>query len=210
MAAFKDLTGQRFGRLVVIAIADRVDGQRRWLCRCDCGVEKLAVGDRLRGGILRSCGCSRALALITHGHCRTGRVTKEYRIWCAMIGRCSNPTDAHWSRYGGRGISVCQRWRESFAAFLEDIGPRPSPKHTLDRTDNNGNYEPGNCRWATRREQALNRENTVRVTLNGKVVTLAEACESAGIHINTVRGRISRGWDVQRAVTERVLEGGRS
>lgn len=128
----------------------------------------------------------------THGLSRIGgEKTPEYRAWQAMISRCERPANKSFSDYGGRGIAVCARWRESFAAFLEDMGTRPSPKHSLDRhPDNNGNYEPGNCRWATAEEQQLNRRDTIRI--GGRL--LREAANAAGLNFITVKGRIYRGW----------------
>lgn len=157
-----DLTGQRFGRLEVVAFA-RVNRSRNacWLCRCDCGKERVVSGHELRRGRTSSCGCWRSavkiLLNLKHGHKRAGSETPEYRAWHSMISRCTNPKLEAWKYYGGRGITVCDRWKNSFEAFLADMGPRPSPNLSIDRFPNNdGNYEPGNCRWATRSEQRAN------------------------------------------------------
>jgi hypothetical protein len=156
-----DLTGQRFSLLIVVGRADSYRhpdgrcGEARWLCRCHCGAESIVAGSRLRRGTTRSCGCRRALApldRITHGMSRE----PEYRSWRAMHQRCSEPRRINWAYYGGRGIRVCSRWA-SFRTFLEDVGRKPSPAHSLDRIDNAGHYEPGNVRWATPSEQARNR-----------------------------------------------------
>jgi hypothetical protein len=154
---FIDLTGKRFGLLVAIEYL----GRARWRCRCDCGQETRSNGAHLRHGFSRSCGCTRAKAAgqaaaracTTHGASKT----PEFSIWTDMLRRCSDPRRPEFKHYGGRGITVCDRWRESFANFLADMGPRPSPGLTLDRRDNDGNYEPGNCRWATVLEQNRNR-----------------------------------------------------
>lgn len=163
--------GRRFGKLVVVAEAEpwtrynkseqRVKNERRVLVRCDCGNEKVVHIRNLRAGQTKGCGCGQVEVMkkrvgednpvFKHG--RSG--TPIYSVWSGMIGRCENSKSANWSLYGGRGITVCARWRESFANFLEDMGERPEGK-TLDRIDNDGNYEPDNCRWATAAEQRFN------------------------------------------------------
>ncbi len=165
-----NISGQRYGRLLVLNLAERRKKMGYWLCRCDCGTEKIVAYSSLYNGSTKSCGCllrevSAAKLRQTntiHGH-TTGKVpSREYVSWQAMIARCENPKAKRYERYGGRGITVCQRWRESFAAFLADVGPRP-PGTTLDRyPDNDGNYEPGNCRWATPKQQASTRSNRRR------------------------------------------------
>ena len=150
-----DLTGKRFGRLFVLSYSHTVKpGYAYWLCRCDCGTLRSVVACNLSRGITKSCGCLRASPL-SHGHTSGGRHTPTYRSWYAMIQRCTNPRNHKYRDYGGRGISVCKRWR-SFENFLADMGERPAGL-TLDRRDNDGSYEPGNCRWATSHEQARNK-----------------------------------------------------
>lgn len=158
-----DLTGQTFGRLTVTGRAkSRPGGEARWHCACGCGGSATANGSDLRRGHTTSCGCvmkqiNRA-AKTTHG----GRGMPEYEIWCSMIKRCENPNHHAYARYGGRGIAVCPGWRADFAVFLRDVGHRPNPELSLDRLDNDGNYEPGNVRWATAKEQAANRRKPAR------------------------------------------------
>jgi len=164
---FKDITGQRFGRLLVKhCVGSDKKHQALWVCSCDCGNAFIACGFRLRSGIVKSCGCLRrevsaARARITsrtHGHALKDNHTPEYDVWASMIYRCTNPNHPAWKYYGGRGISVCERWRHSFENFLSDMGFRPTDKHSIDRFPNNdGNYERSNCRWATMKEQAANR-----------------------------------------------------
>lgn len=122
-----------------------------------------------------------------------------------MVARCTNNRRKEWPRYGGRGVRVCERWLESFGAFLADVGLRPSTKHSLDRIDNDGNYEPGNCRWATATAQHRNRRDNYRITYRGQTYTRDEWSERTGIHRDTLRGRLRRGWTVEAALTRPVM-----
>jgi hypothetical protein len=158
MPALVDITSERFGRLVVVDRAGSQSGHSTWLCRCDCGRRKPILGESLRRGLTQSCGCLQRewAAKGTHGHTRNRTGTKTYRAWQSAKDRCFNPRCEDYPNYGGRGIRMCDRWRNDYAAFLADMGESP-PGLTLDRIDNDGDYEPGNCRWATLLEQARNK-----------------------------------------------------
>lgn len=138
-----------------------------------------------------------------HFQARNGQQTPEYMTWAHMIKRCENQTYHGFANYGGRGIKVCERWRASFLAFFEDMGLRPSAKHSLDRKDVNGDYTPDNCRWASAKEQGRNRRNNRILTIAGESVTLAEAAERFGVNRGTIKGRLARGWTPEMAVDGR-------
>ncbi len=158
MTAMVDMTGRRFGRLTVIERDHSASGGPAWCCLCDCGNAASVRGKDLRRGMTESCGCLQrersASAHRTHGEGRNGHRSAEYQIWAGMLSRCLYAGDTNFAKYGARGITVCDRWR--YACFLADMGRRPTPKHSIDRIENNGNYEPGNCRWATASEQMRN------------------------------------------------------
>ncbi len=195
---FIDLTGRRFGRLIVISLAPkRSPKTSHWNVRCNCGKEFVTWGGSLASGETQSCGCLKVetagLQSLKHG-CASGDVTPEYKTWAGIKRRCYNVKTKDYQRYGGRGIKVCDRWLESFENFLEDMGQRPSDQHSIDRhPDNNGNYEPGNCRWATIEEQARNRRSTKLITLWGFTGTQGQIVERFGISAATLRGRVNRG-----------------
>lgn len=206
--AAKDISGQRYGRLLALGpshVKKFPSGANhvQWLCRCDCGAEKVISIAKLTTGNTRSCGClqqeSRLACIGTPTHGRHG--TPEYEAWHSMLQRCQNPAAQNYRQYGGRGIGVFEEWQD-FDAFFRYVGLRPSQHHSLDRyPDNDGNYEPGNVRWATGSEQQRNRRNNYLVTAFGRTEPLVCFVENER-HFNLARSRIARGWDAERAISE--------
>lgn len=198
MGAIQEVNGQRFGRLVVIEYVPF--GKRR--CRCDCGKEIVVMLSCLRNGNTKSCGCLSADATRERSTIHGMKKVPEYGVWQGMKDRCGNTHHKDYGRYGGRGIIVCERWAWSFAAFFEDMGERPTPKHMIERRENDGHYCKDNCYWATPIEQARNKSTNHLVPVNGRMVTLAEAEELTGIPQSTIRQRINlMGWTPEKAVS---------
>lgn len=209
MPKFIDLTGQMFNRWTVLERApDKAHGVGRWLCRCKCGSERAVYASLLKNSGSRSCGCHKAevLAAGRHGHTKRGWKSRTYLAWGGLIGRCTNPRNPKYPRYGARGITVCERWRSDFVNFLADMGECP-PALTIDRINNDGNYEPGNCRWATRKEQQNNRSACHYLTLNGETLTVTEWTVRLGICHNTILDRIEKDWPIERVLSSRRFNG---
>lgn len=199
---FQDLTGLVYGRLLVSEFSHASSGKMYWLCVCSCGRSAVVVAGNLRSGHARSCGCLQREARAsvgkenrTHGKHRT----PEYRTWAAMLHRCTNPNANNYRDYGGRGISVCESWKR-FENFYAYMGPRPSPKHSIDRIDNDGNYEPGNCRWASNRQQNRNTRSNVCLSHQGKTQCIAAWAEELDAPVQTIFSRVKRGWSIGRIV----------
>jgi len=196
--------GEPYGRLTVVAEVDRrISGgqsKRQFLCRCKCGNTIVAQLTHLRTGHTVSCGCHRKSRLgkenRTHG--RAG--SRLYRVWSDMKSRCYTPSSTGYPFYGGRGITVCARWRKSFEAFVKDMGDCP-PRMTIDRIDTTGNYTPKNCRWVTIAQQQRNRRNNRLVTHDGRTQCLAAWAEETGLPQSTLNNRLRLGWTVERALT---------
>lgn len=169
-----DLTGTRYGRLVVVEF-DKTDnrGIAFWKCRCDCGNVISITSASVRYGLSKSCGClAKELTSVRSRRHGEARLTKEYRAWAGLKARCYTPSDQRYNCYGALGIIVCDRWRNSYGNFLQDMGRAPTAAHSIDRLDVTGNYEPSNCRWATDSEQANNKRNTVWIEHDGKRLSL--------------------------------------
>lgn len=192
-----EITGMRFGKLVAQHRVAVKEGRWMWLLLCDCGAEVIAAASEVKRGNSTQCkSCRRnsiAKTLTIHGHSGTKGQSPEYRTWREIKRRCCNFRNKAYARYGGRGIKVCERWLHSFENFFADMGPRP-PCHSIDRINNDGNYEPGNCRWATILEQNRNKSTTRRILIGGQSILLVDAAKEAGVNYKTALWRASHGW----------------
>ena len=197
-----DLTGNRYGRLVVLHrhFENTKLGFPIWVCSCSCGNNTLVQGNHLRSGATKSCGClHREIATqMNTSHGKT--YSSEYRIWSGIKTRCCNKENPAYPYYGGRGITICDEWQDSFEAFYRDMGPRPSSDHSIDRKDNDKGYSKENCRWATRKEQANNRRNGILYEFDGERKTLAEWCDELGLCYNTTYYLLSKKISFEDAV----------
>ena len=205
-----DLTGKKFHRWTVIRRAEdraKYPGRPRWLCKCECGTEKVIGSQSIREGVSQSCGCwnievHRQVCIArntTHG--RSGKDNWTYRAWTSMRQRCLNTKYPKYRHWGGRGIKICSRW-DDYTLFVDDMGECP-PGLSLERKNSDGHYEPENCIWATQKQQQNNRRNNRRIEFNGENLTLMQWSARLGVHRETIAKRIGRlGWSIERALTE--------
>lgn len=203
---FINRTGNKYGRLTALEVVPKARGVKRlyWACRCDCGNMVNVCSSKLSDGHTQSCGCLQkeraSLAKTTHGASSSKGCIPEYGVWLNMKARCAYKSTHSYKYYGARGISVCERWMK-FENFLEDMGRRPSPSHSIDRLDSNGNYEPDNCKWSDDFEQNNNRSNNRRLTYDGKTMNLFQWAREVGINPKRIHARLVAGWSVARALT---------
>jgi hypothetical protein len=200
------MLGETFGQLTVVAAAAPQGNKKLWVVQCACGSAKRNVYQyNLTSGKSKSCGCTRgeaaAKAVRTHGASRT----PEHMVWGTLIQRCTNPNSRKYKSYGGRGLTVCDEWKE-FSNFIRDMGPRPSPKHSIDRIDNNKGYFPSNCRWATCEQQAGNTRRNIIISHGGETLCLSAWCRKLGLVYETVKSRIRRGVDPLTAMNLTCLD----
>ncbi|MEI6296219.1 MAG: hypothetical protein WCO84_01055 [bacterium] len=206
MGAFIDLTGKKFERLTVIRRVENKNNKIMWLCNCVCGKTKIINSHDLRSEHTRSCGCihSESIRMLKTTHGLTN--TRLNSIWCSMLTRCSNINSKSYDNYGGRGITICNEWKTDFLVFYNwAMENNYSQDLTLDRIDNNGNYEPENCRWATTEQQMNNTRHNVFLELDGKKMTVAQWSKYLGINVYTLWSRIKSGWNVQDIINCPVL-----
>jgi hypothetical protein len=201
-----NLAGQTFGKLTVTSFADKdKNGNSRWNCLCSCGEVKVIWASALTRGLTQSCGCHRKEATRTRRttHGKSGAKDATYSVWASMLKRCNNPNSASFSRYGGRGIRVCERWAD-FAAFLSDMGPKPVG-YSIERVDNDLGYAPDNCVWVPRAAQARNKSNNRKITVGPRTMLLVDWAAETGISGATIANRIDKlGWGPEKAVTTPV------
>lgn len=197
---FRDRTGDQYGRLTVIGLSTRLERRsngiynRFWNCLCDCGNTVEVCSGNLPSGHTQSCGCFKA-ERIHEGTYKHGLIhTSEYWAWSSMRRRCYDTNDKGYKNYGARGITVCDRWIESFENFISDMGMKPSPKHSVERKNNDSGYSPENCIWGTRAQQNSNRRNTRKLEHDGKNLTLMEWSQITGIKYFTLVRRVNKGW----------------
>lgn len=205
-----DLRGERFGKLTVVeAVGKAKNGATLWRCKCDCGKESIVQGGNLRNGHTASCGCYKAEFckenFTTHGL----EHTRIYQTWVNMLARCFDDKNISYTRYGGRGITVCNEWKDDVQSFYEwSLANGYRDDLTIDRIDANGNYEPNNCRWITIKEQANNRRSNILVTYNGKTQTMKQWACDVGIPYQVVWQRMQKlGWSAEKALTKPVKKG---
>ena len=208
MAERIDITGNKYGRLTVLGFSHSKNRKSYWLCRCTCGKEKVIYGNSLKSGDTTSCGClgkeHRIESITKHGM----KNTRLYRVWGNMLARCYIESSSRYYRYGARGITVCEEWRNDFTTFYEwAMANGYADDLTIDRIDTNGNYEPSNCRWATRKEQMNNYSGNIYLEYNGVRKTVAEWAEETGLNVGTIRSRLKRGWSAEKTLTEKPYIG---
>ncbi len=200
-----DLLHRRFGKLTVIEDAGTTTGSHKrakWVCQCDCGRTVTMLGQSLTAGLTVSCGCHKAQQLAERATTHGQSTTPEYRTWIGMIVRCENPNHTKYHHYGGKGIRVCPKWRESFPAFLADLGHKPTKKHTLERRDGGKDYTPENCYWATRVQQNNNTTRNRLITWRGENHTLADWARIMRLPRTVVTNRLYHHWSIERALTK--------
>lgn len=201
----KDLTGRVFGLLTVLRYAG--EGPHKaalWVCKCDCGNEHVTLGTTLTRGHIRSCGCYRRHNMRRVATSHGMASSSEYGIWLGVKKRTGDKNNPAFARYGGRGITMCDRWRDSFEIFYKDMGARPTNRHTLERKDNSMGYAPENCEWATYKTQARNRRSNKRIEFRGETLVAVQWAERYGMSDQVLCRRLKKGMSIENALTAPV------
>lgn len=201
MATYIDLSGKKIGALTIFKRAGSApSGEALWECQCDCGIACIKTSSSIKENHEPSCGCLKGFkiskCMVRHGRTRS----PEYVSWCGMKARCLNSNEPGFHRYGGRGIQICERWKNSFENFLTDMGEKPSPSHSIDRIDVDGNYEPSNCRWATKTEQSRNQRSNRLIEYNGSMIHISVLAKQACVSRPVFCRRINNGWTVEESL----------
>ena len=202
---FKNLLNKKFGKLTVVSLDHLGKGGAFWLCECECGHHKVVRGSHLTAGDVKSCGCLRKEVLdsTTHGM----SYSRLYNSWASIKKRCLLVTNKSYKSYGGRGITICDEWKESFEAFRDwALANGYDDTLTIDRIDNDGNYEPSNCRWVNAKTQARNRITNTLITFNGKTRCVSEWAEMKGMSNGALLERLRKGWSIERALTQKIRQ----
>ena len=208
-----DISNKKFGKLLAVKRCTNMSGKTAWECKCDCGNITFVTTSNLTCNRIRSCGCLKIKQLLERSTTHNQRHTVLYSVWRGLRQRCNNPKHASYHNYGGRGITVCEEWDKSFQAFYDwsyangystENQKDEKLKLTIDRIDNNGNYEPSNCRWVDRKTQTRNMRTTRFITFNGQNKSVSEWCEIYGIKLHTFNTRIRNGWSIEEALTKPI------
>ena len=208
-----DISNKKFGKLLAVKRCTNMSGKTAWECKCDCGNITFVTTSNLTCNRIRSCGCLKIKQLLERSTTHNQRHTVLYSVWRGLRQRCNNPKHASYHNYGGRGITVCEEWDKSFQAFYDwsyangystENQKDEKLKLTIDRIDNNGNYEPSNCRWVDRKTQTRNMRTTRFITFNGQNKSVSEWCEIYGIKLQTFNTRIRNGWSIEEALTKPI------
>lgn len=204
MPRFNDLTGKQFSNLTVLSPVGVRNGRHYFQCLCACGKMVEVPGSGLSNGHNKSCGCLRTerISKIKFSHGDAGK--PEYMIFQSIMARCTNPNNAAFDNYGGRGIKVCDQWLNNYTNFISDMGKRPSPSHSIDRRDNDKGYSPENCRWATLKEQANNKRTNRIITYNGESLTLSQWSDRIHIGAPTLSRRLALGWSDEKTILTKL------
>jgi len=197
-----DITGKKYNMLTVLKFDSIKNEQTMWLCKCDCGNEKVLRGSRLKEGVTKSCGCYRKSRITKHGL----STSNEYTIWHDIRRRCKKEKNIHYADYGGRGITVCERWdnEDGFMNFCDDMGERPSKKHSIDRIDNEKGYSKENCRWTDNITQANNRRGNRPITYNGRTMNVSQWERELNMPSNNIATRLAKGWTIEDAISKPI------